>query len=239
MRGRFSLPSDKQLREVGAKGRANKLRGLQEVSSDPDSEAGSSYNFDDSLVIGFEDKLAVVTPISNKGGKMIGGFSVSVLNKDTYDEVDTIRCVVRENGKNYRMIVTKAKERILDVFVSEDGSILKGFSLSNGAKIDLSGKNFITEGKASEALVLQELRQSDSLGQASLMVALTPYQCLTSCLSSLGLKGYLITVFGALCGVVCALTAGAGCYLCAFAYLGLNLGAGARCFKDCGYFVPR
>jgi hypothetical protein len=230
-RNKFWVPTTDQFRQAENKERNSES--LQDLSAD--FEIGSNPDFEKSFTIGVEDRLLVLTPITN-GDQVTGSVHTAILNADSLEEIESLGWTIRAQGENYRAIVKKNKQRLLDITVDSNGNIVKGFMLEPGnRRKDLAGQNFVESGKAAIATTLQEIQDAAFSPQASLVAVGSPLSCLNSCLASAGLPTWLIGTLGAICALACAVTAGTGCFVCAAAVLGSFLGLGAACFERCGF----
>jgi hypothetical protein len=199
-----------------------------------DLEIGDSPAFDDTLIIGFEDKLLIATPIM-RGGKKIYSVNVSILDANSFQEIDSIGLAMRPQGKSYRVLGRRSKKRVLDIVIDENGIITKGFVDDGTQKKDLAGQNFVSQGNDAIRTTRQELSDSASNLQAGLVAASDPLKCLNDCLASRGIPSWVIGVIGTVCAAVCITRAIKPCAICLGTVLGLQLNVGVLCLKQCSF----
>lgn len=126
------------------------------------------------------------------------------------------------------LFALEGSDVLTQFFVNDDLRLQAVFD--NGGQL-LHGQAFDSSGKEIDIATLQ--------GIAAQAVAVG-WGCINNCLSSLGLPSWLLGVLAVICAVLCAATAGWGCYLCiAGAGYGYYLEAFYCVDKCCNYCLSR
>lgn len=133
-RNRFSVPTEEQFAKADTSTRNS--GSLQDLRSD--SDVDSAPDFAQNFVIGVDDRLISAVPIVDRNRKNQGSVHVSVLDRVSNQEVESIGWIIRPQGKNYRAIVKKDRKRFMDITIDPNGNIIKGYIEDGRQRQDLS-----------------------------------------------------------------------------------------------------
>jgi hypothetical protein len=120
-RNRFSVPTDDQFMKADVSTRNS--GSLQDLRADFDVD--SAPDFAQNFIIGVDDKLISAVPIVDRNRKNQGSVHVSVLDRVSHQEVESIGWVIRPQGQNYRAIVKKDRKRFMDILLTPMATLLK------------------------------------------------------------------------------------------------------------------
>ena len=146
--------------------------------------------------------------------------------------IDSLLMAFHKAGSAYDGIV-QSDHWTINASIAQNGSILSGIFTDPQGKthdlLPLMKASGLEAGQASNALL--------SLLSGRSAYAGTWSSCFLQCLSDSGIPAYVVTMIGAVCGVGCAVSAGAGCIMCALTvvagYGGIGVGCAQHC---CGWF---
>lgn len=146
---------------------------------------------DQSRIFVIDDNVIVQFPVS--GGAGYSGYEVHI-SKST-DQITETRSglSVYDNVQNISTKLFVNDHARLEMLLTKDGQILGGHA-------------FAADGT--------EISFDELQNQAMASAVNVTWRCVSNCLSSQGLPGWLIGVLAVLCGLACVGTGGAACYAC-------------------------
>jgi hypothetical protein len=197
------------------------------------------------------DQVSVAIPTLYRGQQSDSGFA-AILDRKRGTIATVVARVSTPVASGQRMRMWHDGRQIADVTVDGDGTAVGGWVRrggGHGAADNVTGQNFMAQGRAAYADYLREFRSNfGGVGAASGggVIALDIsgadlYNCVNTCLSSQGVPGYILIGISIACAVACIGTAGLGCAICIGALSGAAGGIVGYCIgtcERCGAYYP-
>jgi len=196
----------------------------------------NEYNFNDANAVtqGFsideQDYTSVSIPIRDNTGDSYSKYIVIFDSTGKY--LDSLLLYFHKTDNTYNCIAQNDYTKIV-ANIAQDGSLQNGtFTDEKGKQHDLASllRDSSLQGNETSNPLVSAL--SPKAAYAS-----TWTDCFEECLSDSGVPAYVITLIGSICGVGCAVTAGAACIWCAIGVLAGYGSIGLTCAEHCwGWF---